>query len=309
MFVESTKSLPLSLDIYFCRLIQKIHKITMPKSVKEIGIVLLLISLAFIILLSSSSRLNTGFFSDALSAALKPFYNTVFFLRKHVVSIFDSYVMLVSVKGQNDDLRRENARLRMENSGLLESVAENQRLRKFMGLKSSLENPSLVAQVIGLDATGIYRTVFINRGRDDGINSNMPVVVADGVVGKVVRASSNMAQVALLTDPMLSIDARVDTTRDRGVVTGSPNNTCVMKYISRKAAVRNGDKVMTSGLDGVFPKGLSIGVIESVQPGPQGLFLEAQVQPTADLNELEEVLVILVKQGGFHVEPLTDGTK
>ena len=281
----------------------------MPKSVKEIGIVLLLISLALIILFSSSPRLHTGFFSDALSAALKPFYNTVFFFRKHVGSIFDSYVMLVSVKGENDNLRRENARLRMENAGLQESVAENQRLRKFMGLKSSLENPSLVAQVIGLDASGIYRTVFINRGRDDGIIPNMPVVVADGVVGKVVRASSNMAQVALLTDPMLSIDARVDTTRDRGVVAGSPNNACVMKYISRKASVSNGDKVITSGLDGIFPKGLSIGVIESVQPGPQGLFLEAQVQPTADLNELEEVLVILVKQGGFHIEPLTDGTK
>lgn len=281
----------------------------MPKSVKEIGIALLLISLALIILFSSGSKVHTGFLSEALSFLVKPFYSTVFFVKKQFGAVFDSYVMLVSVKSENDDLKRENARLRMENAGLLERAAENQRLRKFMGLKSSLEYPSLVAQVIGLDASGVYRNVFINRGREDGILSNMPVVVADGIVGKVVRTSANMAQVALLTDPMVSIDARVERTRDRGVVIGNGKNACIMKYLSRKASVRSGDKIITSGLDGIFPKGLSIGVIESAQPGPQGLFLEAQIQPTADLDELEEVLVILLKQGGFYVEPFLEGVK
>lgn len=281
----------------------------MPRSAKEIGLVLLLISLALIILLSSIPKNHTGFFSDAVNAVAKPFYSSIFFVKKQFSAVLDSYLMLVSVKAQNDQLKRENTRLRLENAGLLERASENQRLRKFMGLKSSLEYPSLIAQVIGLDASGVYRTVFINRGRDDGVNANMPVLVADGVVGKVVRASASMAQVALLTDPSVSIDARIDRTRDRGIVVGDAGNSCVLRYLGRKASVENGDRVITSGLDGVFPKGLLIGVVESVQLGSQGLFLEAVVQPTADINELEEVLVIMVKQGGFYIEPMTDTAK
>ncbi len=281
----------------------------MPKSAKEIGLILLLISLALIILFSSITKNQTGFFSDAVSLVVKPVYSSVFFIKKQFGALYDSYIMLVSVRGENDDLKRENTRLRMENASLQEKAGENKRLRKFLGLKSLLEHPSLVAQVIGLDASGVYRTVFINRGLDDGIAANMPVLVAEGVLGKVIRVTKNMAQVALLTDPMVSIDARIERTRDRGVVVGDAGNSCVLKYLSRKASIQTGDRVMTSGLDGVFPKGLLVGVVESLQPGPQGLFLEATILPAADINELEEVLVILVSQSGFFVEPMMDGAK
>lgn len=281
----------------------------MPRSVKEIGLALLLIGLGFIILFSSIPKDQTGFLSETLSIVIKPFYSSIFFLKNQLGSLINTYVMLVTVSRENDLLNQENARLRLDNARLLEKASENNRLRKFLGLKGSLEYPSLLAQVIGLDASGIYRTVMINRGRDDGITHNMPVMVADGVVGKTLGASSKMSQVGLITDPSVSIDARIDRTRDRGVVVGASNNACILKYLNRKASVRQGDKVITSGLDGVFPKGLMIGVVESVQLGQHGLFLEATVQPAANFFEMEEVLVILVNYGGFYIEPGLDMIK
>jgi rod shape-determining protein MreC len=281
----------------------------MPRSVREIGLLLLLTGLGLVILFSSLPKNETGFFSETLNTIIRPFYSSMFFVKDNVKRLLNSYLLLVTVSQENEFLKKENARLRMDNAGLMEKDHENRRLKNFLVLKTSLDYPSILAQVIGLDASGVYRTVFINRGREDGITYNMPVMVSDGVVGKILGASAKMSQVGLITDPSVSIDARIDRTRDRGVVVGDSNNACVMKYLNRKASLKPGDKVITSGLDGVFPKGLLIGVVESVQPGQQGLFLEARVQPTANFFEMEEVLIILTKHGGFYIEPGFDVSK
>lgn len=281
----------------------------MPRSVKEIGLLLLLLSLGLIILFSYIPKAQTGFFSEAVNAVVRPFFSAIFFAREQLSAISRSYFNLVSVSRDNEFLKQENARLRLEIAKLTEKANENLRLKKFIGLKTSLDYPSILAQVVGLDASGVYRTVTINRGREDGINVNMPVMVADGVVGKVIGAYARTAQVGLVTDPMISIDARVDRTRDRGVNIGGANNSCVLKYLNRNAEVKTGDRVITSGLDGIFPKGMLIGVIESVNLGQQGLYLEAIVHPAASFHELEEVLVILINQGGFYVEPGLDARK
>lgn len=281
----------------------------MPRSVREIGLLLLLIGLGLVIMFSSLPKNETGLFSEILNAVVRPFYSSIFFVKDNLKRLLNSYFLLVTVNQENELLKKENARLRMDNSGLMEKEYENRRLKNFLGLKASLDYPSILAQVIGLDASGVYRTVFINRGREDGITYNMPVMVSDGVVGKILAASAKMSQVGLITDASVSIDARVDRTRDRGVVVGDSNNACVLKYLNRKASVKPGDRVITSGLDGFFPKGLLIGVVESVQPGQQGLFLEASVQPTANFYEMEEVLIILTKQSGFYIEPGLDVSK
>jgi rod shape-determining protein MreC len=167
----------------------------------------------------------------------------------------------------------------------------------------------LVAQVVGEDATGWYKSIFVNRGSEDGVGCDMAVTVAQGIVGRVVKTTHDMSRVLLLTDPNLSVDCRVARTRDRGLLSGSLERGCILRYINLKSGIAAGDEVVTSGLDGVFPRGLPVGKIEKVRKGAQGLFLEALVTPAVDLSEIEEVLVILGRKGGFDIQPGLEGKR
>ncbi len=235
-------------------------------------------------------------------SALRPFQQVVFGIREKIANYWSSYMELVAVRAENQELRQQVQRLRQDISGLTNLQNENRRLLKLLNLKSAFEFPSTVAQVIGEDATGWYRTLFVNRGQEDAVFTGMPVVVGQGLVGKIGRTSGNSSQVILITDPHSSLDCRVECTRDRGVVSGSLEKGCLMRYINEYSTVRQGDKVLSSGLDGVFPKGLPVGFIQTVRKSDQGLFLEARVVPFVNLSDLEEVLIILGKQGGFDIQ-------
>ena len=131
----------------------------------------------------------------------------------------------------------------------------------------------------------------------------MPVTVPEGIVGKISRSSTVMAQVMMITDPGMSVDCRVERTRDRGLLSGSYSYSCLLQYVNKGAQIKEGDLVVTSGLDGIFPRGLIVGMIQSIRSSEHGLFLEAVVTPAAKLSEIEEVVVILGIQGGFSIEP------
>ena len=107
----------------------------------------------------------------------------------------------------------------------------------------------------------------------------------------------------LISDPNLSVDCRLIRTRDRGVLNGSLDGGCILRYLDLRSDVKPGDEVVTSGLDRIFPKGLLVGTVQVVRKGPQGLFLEAQVKPAVDFSEIEEVMIILGKPGGFDIQP------
>lgn len=234
---------------------------------------------------------------------MRPFQQAVFGIHKRAGDIWSSYVDLLRVREENDRLKKELHRLMRRNASLKTQERENRRLRKLLNLKAQHEFPSLVAQVIGEDAVGWYRTFFINRGSEDGVFPHMPVTTAEGVVGRIARISSDMAQVLLVTDPNFSLDCRVARTRDRGVLTGSLDKGCVLRYVRLDSGIRPGDDVVTSGLDGVFPKGLPVGKVHSVTKDDQRLFLEARVTPKVHFSEIEEVLVILGERGGFDIRP------
>lgn len=204
---------------------------------------------------------------------------------------------------ENDALKKEIRGLKSDKAILSDMESENKRLKKLLGLKASHEFPSVAAQVIGEDASGWYRTLLINRGSEDGVHPYMPVTVAEGVVGRVDGCSSDMARVLLLTDPNHSVDCRVARTCDRGVLTGSLERGCVLRFINLRSGIQPGDEVITSGLDGIFPRGLPVGKVETIQKGYQGLYWKARVKPAVDFSEIEEVLVVLRQQGGFDIRP------
>ncbi len=279
----------------------------MPRSIRDLTIAVILVSLGLIMLFSSFEKGQSGTFVSFIYSIFKPINQTVTFVQKRVSGAFNSYFWLVGVSQENMALTEEVRRLRTEIVDLREKELENNRLKKILELKNKLDFPTLVAQIIGQDASGLFRTVLINKGSEDGILPDMPVTVPEGIVGKINRSSNVMAQVMMITDPSMSVDCRVERTRDRGLLSGSYSYSCVLQYLNKEAQIKQGDLVVTSGLDGVFPRGLVVGTVDSVRSSEHGLFLEAVVTPAARLSEIEEVVVILGTQGGFSMEPGLEG--
>jgi rod shape-determining protein MreC len=279
----------------------------MPRSVREIAIVIFLIGGGLLILFSSAHKTGEqGVVIRSVYSIVRPFQQAATTVHQRIVGWRQHYVTLMEVSQENEALKGKIRELRKENAALLNAESENRRLKKLLDLKSRHEFPSLVAQIIGEDALGWYRTFFINRGSEDGVLPDMPVTAAEGVVGRVLKSSTDLSQVVLITDPNLSVDCRVLRTRDRGILSGSLDRACVLRYIDLKSDVKPGDAVITSGLDGVFPRGLSVGRVQSVRKGSQELFLEAQVIPSVDFSAIEEVLVVLGHRAGFDLQPGLD---
>jgi rod shape-determining protein MreC len=254
-----------------------------------------------VLLLSAPGADGPG--SRVVYRVLAPLQQLSAAAHRRVAGLWQGYVDLRNVRRQNGALKEEVANLSRERAAFVQAASENKRLRKLLDLKARHEFPSLVAQVVGEDAVGWHRTLFVDRGSEDSVAARMPVTVSEGIVGRVERTSAHMSQVLLVTDPNLSVDCRIVRTRDRGVLTGSLDRDCVLRYLNPKSEAKPGDEVFTSGLDSVFPRGLPVGRIESIRPGAQGLFLEAQVTPFADLPDIEEVIIILGHGGGYDVRP------
>jgi len=273
----------------------------MPRSIRDSAIVIFLIAGGLVILFSSDKNSGGNVITRTVYGIVSPVQRAAYAGYRHVRYTWDSYVALVGVQEENRNLKKQLADLKRQHAALLAEQRENRRLRKLLNLKAQHEFPSVVAQVIGEDAVGWHRTFFINRGSEDGILPFMAVTAAEGVVGRIAKTSGEMSQVVLVTDPNLAVDCRVARTRDRGVLTGATENKCVLKYLQPGSDVRPGDEVVTSGLDGIFPRDLPVGRIDTVSQDDQRLFLQARVTTAVNFSEIEEVLVILGEQGGFDI--------
>ncbi|MEW6350006.1 MAG: rod shape-determining protein MreC [Thermodesulfobacteriota bacterium] len=280
----------------------------MPRSTLEVAFLLLLIAVGLVLVFSSGNS-ESGRLSGAAFTVMRPFQQAVHYVQSSVGGAWKDYVALRGVKTENDRLRREISDLKREKAFLENTEKENQRLKKLLEFKAQREFPTVAAQVIGEDSVGWYRTLLLNRGTDDHVQARMPVTVAEGVVGRVVKVSGGMSQVMLITDPDLSVDCRIVRTRDRGILTGSLAEGCVVRYLDLRSQVLAGDEVVTSGLDGVFPPGLPLGKVKTVKKGTQSPFLDVLVTPAADFSRLEEVLLILKLTGGFDIRPGLDGKR
>jgi rod shape-determining protein MreC len=197
------------------------------------------------------------------------------------------------LRRENQRLRAEVEHLRQDNVSLPEFQRENQRLREQLALRQAL--PSFrwaEGRVIGYDATNTVRSIIINAGSRDGINEGMIVISSQGIVGRVVRASPNTAKILLITDGSSSINAVVQSSRARGVVNGGANGELTMRYIAKGEQVRTGDRIVTSGLGGVYPEGLLIGTVIDVRQRDVDMFQDARIEPAVDFGRLEVALVV-----------------
>lgn len=213
-----------------------------------------------------------------------------------VERVWDKYFGLVRVYEENRRLRNELHTLRMENAKYREMLATHGRLQELLQFKKRTDWPMMAAQVIGRDPTGWFKSVTIDKGRKAGLAVNMPVVSAPGVVGRLVSVSPNYAKVLLIIDQNSAVDCLNQDSRDQGILKGASSKVCNLDYVLKTSRMMPGDTIITSGLGGVFPKGLPVGEVIRVSDRPGALFKDVQVRPMVDFSRLEEVLVIMMEK-------------
>jgi rod shape-determining protein MreC len=214
-----------------------------------------------------------------------------------IASMWHHYISLQQVADDNRRLRQEMDWLRGENNQLREAAAATQRLAALLQFKEQAPPSMIAAQVIGRDSSNRYKSVILNKGESDGIQKDMGVITPSGVVGRVVKTTGATAVVLLLTDPNNAIAGLIQRTRDEGIVEGIPQGRARLKYIPMLSAVKEGDRVVTSGLVGGFPRGLAIGTITTIDREEGALFQTAELVPEVDVNRVEEVLIIQALPG------------
>ena len=205
---------------------------------------------------------------------------------------WNHYFALQNTSRDNEQLRRENDALKLQVNQLESKAAEADRLAALLNFRQSQHNvPMLAARVIGTSADTASQTVYLDRGERDGIRRNMGVITPDGVVGKVVESYRDTAQVLLLTDRESGVGAMLSDSRIQSPVGGTGEPLLAMKYIPTDETVNVGEHVVTSGMDRIFPRDLPVGVVTEIKTGRP--FQQVRVRPAANLQRLEEVIVLL----------------
>lgn len=209
-----------------------------------------------------------------------------------VVSGWKRYVYLSGAAGENETLRSTLGSMQSRIMDYEEQVLENERLRRLLGFANRSEKSMVAAEVIGHNSLSQFESIRISRGESDGIRIGMPVVSADGVVGKVIRTGFKFSDVQLLVDTDFHIDVLLQRTRVRGVLAGESGRMCKLQ-LHKRVEIRIGDTLITSGIVGGFPKGLPVGRVIRISYETENVAQSITVEPWIDHRRLEEVMVIL----------------
>jgi rod shape-determining protein MreC len=227
-------------------------------------------------------------------STITPFEKGLVRVQSGASDIWHNYFYLRGVRQENRELRDQIEQLQIEQVRMKQDADQAHRLQALLGFKEQFIAKTLAAQVIGSSGSEQSRTVTIDRGSRDGIQPEMAVISATGVVGKVISVFKSTAQVLLINDQQSGVGTILEQSRLQGVLKGKSSGQLVIDKIMPDEEVKPGDRVLTSGGDQIFPKGLIIGNVDRIEKGPE--FLQVTVRPTAALNRLEEVLVILKKE-------------
>jgi rod shape-determining protein MreC len=226
---------------------------------------------------------------------IAPFLTTGSGLEKQITSVRSGLKSLQDLEGENNSLRVENRSLRATNQALRDVEHEVNRLRHALNYRERAVFKLVPAEVVTRDSSTWWRTVTINRGKEDGIEPDMPVVTDEGLVGKTTTISRAISIVLLVSDENCRVAANVEGTREQGIVTGERVIGTVtplldLNFLSKQANLQPGQKVYTSGVGGVFPPGLLVGAVKSFRV--RELDGQAQLNPAVDLSKLEDVFVV-----------------
>jgi len=223
--------------------------------------------------------------------AVTPFEKALVWTQTSSGNLWHNYFYLRGVRAENRGLKAQIEQMRLEQVRMSQDADQARRLQALLGFKEQFISQTMAAQVIGGSGSESSRSVFIDKGRDDGVKPDMAVITADGVVGKVWRVYGSTSEVLLIDDQTSGAGVILDKSRLQGILRGTPSGEVVIEKVMSDETVPAGELVLTSGGDRVFPKGLLVGRVTKVTPGSE-LFLNIRVRPAANLNKLEEVLVV-----------------
>jgi rod shape-determining protein MreC len=231
--------------------------------------------------------------ADLVGFVVTPAQSLLAHAHRGALGAWHTFTNWKAVRNENLTLRADNERLSVQSLQVRETDQENRRLRRLLALRDRMPLTTLTGEIIGREGGGWSRSLTVNRGRADGISRQMPVIVPEGLVGRVAQVSSGASIVQLLNDPTSTVGAVVQRTRTPGLVEGEPGGGVRFKFMARDGAgVTPGDLVVTSGLGTLFPKGIPVGRVTAIEDKGSALFHFAVLTPAVDFARVEEVLLL-----------------
>ena len=269
-----------------------------PRKYQSIVVAAILLIVSLTILSYSAVRLSeTGFLRKMVLETAAPIEDAINISLKSLHDAWKRYLFLVGLEEENRQLRREKALLSEQLNRYREGYLEGIRLQKLLALKDGFPYRTVAARVIDSDRTSLFKTLLINKGTSEGLRVGLAVLSDQGVVGRIIETSWHASRVLLMIDENSNIDALIQRSRAQGILQGAGAAGGNLKYISRTEEVLPGDVVLSSGLAGVFPKGLLLGVVTGVSRREGGLFQKIDVAPAVDFGKLEEVMAVITETG------------
>lgn len=232
-------------------------------------------------------------FEKIVTEVITPVQQGIVSSKQSVTSVWDNYLMIVNTSKENEILHRQISRLENDISTMEEIRKENLRLKKLLNYSDELAHHKVLAQVVGWDSANEFKVIRINKGTRHGIKVMSSVITDQGLVGYVYRATPNYADVLTILDQNNRVDVLMERTRTHGIVEGLFNFRCALKYVMRNEPVEVGDKLLTAGVGGIYPKGIKVGMIKDISEDNTGMILSIEVVPSVEFDKLEEVLVLV----------------
>ena len=230
-------------------------------------------------------------FERTVMTIFSPVPKLVNWIGGSTADMYHGYLDMRRAVNENYDLHHKLIDLTTENLKLRQSEGDLKRLRSLLGYADQFSMPTTMAQAVMLDMSGRFKSMIIDRGSNAGIQVNDAIVNANGLIGRVVLTTKDMAKVQLIIDSNSSVGALVERTRRQGVLRGDGAGGAQLYDVPSLADVQPGDNVLTAGIDGIYPKGIPVGVVQKAEKG-QDLFKSIVVKPSVDFGSIEEVIVL-----------------
>lgn len=263
-----------------------------------IGIIITIIVLILLVVLSNMDTQKLSSAENVFSYLVMPIQNGLTYLKNKITGNDSFFSDVDNLKAENEDLKKKNSELEQSLREYEILKAENETLKEYVNLKDKYKEYSTVpAYVINRDISNYSDTIVINVGKNDGIEANMTVISDQGLVGHILSVTDTTAKVQTIIDTASSVSSTISTTRDSIIVSGTLDNNSMLKatYIPTDATLVQGDNVETSGLGGIYPKGIHIGIISQIVNTKNITDRYAMIEPAVDFSKLETVLVITNK--------------
>lgn len=260
-----------------------------------LGIIITIVILVILVIVTNIETSKLYNIENIASKIISPIQNGIAYLQNKISGNNSFFADMNQLKQENQELKQKNSELEQQLRELEIIKAENETLKQYGSLAEKYKSyKTIPAYVINRDISNYSKTIVINVGKDDGIKENMTVIADDGLVGNVISVTSNTAKVQTIIDSASSTSALTSSTRDTMVCKGTIDGTSILKatYISIDSNIIEGDSVESSGMGGIYPKGIYIGRVTKVIEGKNKIDKTVEVQTAVDFEKLETVLII-----------------